>query len=317
MKSARPLPRVGLVLGGGGARGWAHIGVLKALAERNIQIHAYAGTSIGSLVGGFAAAGKLSALETLVGDIDLKRIIQLFAEKKLPRSGLVDGRHIVELIREQLGHPEIQKLPVPYAAVATDAETGAEVVLDQGDLVVAIRASIAIPGMFTPVYVNGRYLIDGGLVNPLPVSVMKRRGLDVIMAVNLHGDGLKPLAAEQKTPVLRKEKRLSRRALSSPEKTLRWLEDQKDKLEVTARTTMQRWMSKTEGPNIFQIMTNTVDIVSAHLTTLQLRDDPPDVLIEPKVGGIGHLEFNRVAEGIAAGYKAAIPVLDKWLKNCG
>lgn len=317
MKPARPTPRVGLVLGGGGARGWAHIGVLRAMAERTIPIHAYAGTSIGSLVGGFAAAGKLSALEAVLADIDLKGLIHLFAEKKLPRSGLVDGRHIVELIREQLGNPKIEELPVPYAAVATDAETGAPVVLNRGDLVSAIRASISIPGMFTPVLRNGRYLVDGGLVNPLPVNLLKNHGLDTIIAVNLHGDGMKPFVREKKTSPKNKGKNASRLALSTPEKTMQWFEQQKDKFGVTVRSTMQRWLSISEGPNIFQVMANTVDIVSSHLTTLQLRDVPPDVLIEPKVGSIGHLEFNRVEEGIAAGYKAASTALDDWLKASG
>jgi NTE family protein len=317
MKIARPLPRVGLVLGGGGARGWAHIGVLRAMAERKIQIHAYAGTSIGSLVGGFAAAGKLPALEAVLADMDLKGIIQLFAEKKLPRSGLVDGRHIVELIREQLGNLKIEQLPVPYAAVATDAETGSPVVLNRGDLVTAIRASISIPGMFTPVLRNGRYLVDGGLVNPLPVDLLKNHGLDAIIAVNLHGDGMKPFVREGKQSKKGKGKKTSTHELSTPEKTLQWFEQQKDKLGVTVRSTMQRWLSITDGPNIFQVMTNTVDIVSSHLTTLQLRDVPPDLLIEPRVGSIGHLEFNRIDEGIAAGYKAASSALDDWLKVSG
>ena len=317
MKSERPIPRVGLALGGGGARGWAHIGVLRALAERNIEIHAYAGTSIGSLVGGFAAAGKLPALESVLASMDLKRIIHLFAEKKLPRSGLVDGRHIVKLIREQLGFPEIESLPVPFAAVATDAENGREVVLDRGDLVSAIRASIAIPGMFTPVKWNGRYLVDGGLVNPLPVNVLKSRGYDVIIAVNLHGDGMTPFVREKPEVKPEREKRASRRSVTAPEKSLRWLEQQKEKLEQTARTTMQRWLSITDGPNIFQVMANTVDIVSAQLTTIQLREVPPDLLIEPKVGAIGHMEFARIDEGIAAGYAAAVPVLDRWLTSRG
>ncbi|HMO05918.1 MAG TPA: patatin-like phospholipase family protein [Kiritimatiellia bacterium] len=193
MINPRPAPRIGLALGGGGARGWAHLGVLRALADRQVRPAAIAGTSIGSLVGGFAAAGQLDALIAELRGMDLKRVIGLFAERKLPRAGLVDGRHVIALIREHLGNPVIESLALPFYAVATDAESGAEVVLDRGDLVTAIRASISIPGMFSPVPWQGRYLVDGGLVNPLPVSVLAaRRDLDAVIAVNLHGDGLTP-----------------------------------------------------------------------------------------------------------------------------
>ncbi len=309
MNNRGPKARIGLALGGGGARGWAHIGVLRAAAEHGIQINAYAGTSIGSLVGGFAAAGKLRELEDVLSEMDLKRIIQLFAERKLPRSGLVDGRHIVELIRKHIGYPGIENLPASFAAVATDAESGEEVILDQGDLVMAIRASIAIPGIFSPVTRQGRYLVDGGLVNPLPVSVLARGGFDTIVAVNLHGDGMTPFTGAEQTPPGTKR----RRRTSTPSKSsTHWLERQKVKLEDSARDAMKRWTGDAAGPNIFQVMANTVDIVSSRLTKVRLNESPPDLLIEPKVGKIGHLEFHRVNEAIAAGYEAASKAFDGW-----
>lgn len=309
--SPAPRPRrIGLALGGGGARGWAHLGVLRALEERGLEASAVAGTSIGALVGGFAAAGKRGELEAVLADMDLKRILQLFAERKLPRSGLVDGRHIVDLIREHLGYPDIGSMPVPFVAVATDAETGGEVALDRGDLVMAIRASIAIPGVFSPVRLQGRYLIDGGLVNPLPVSALAGRGLDAVIAVNLHGDGMAPFSGSG-TTAPRVPRR--RRGAASAEGTAVWLERQKEKLEATAREAMQRWLGTASGPNIFQVLANSVDIVSATLTRVRLEQCPPDLLIEPKVGGIRHLEFHRVDEAKRAGYEAASRSLDAWL----
>lgn len=305
MTPRTPAPRFGLALGGGGARGWAHIGVLRALEEHGLRPAAIAGTSIGSLVGGFAAAGRLDALVAELQGMDLKRVIGLFAERKLPRAGLVDGRHVVALIREHLGNPVIEALPIPFAAVATDAENGAEVVLDRGDLVTAIRASISIPGMFSPVPWQGRYLVDGGLVNPLPVSVLAaRKDLDAVIAVNLHGDGMTPFEPNQPIPATR-----VRLPAGS---TIRWLDRQKEKLETSARTAMKRWLAGAEGPNIFQVMTHTVDIVSARLTTVRLRETPPALLIEPGVGGIGHLEFHRVEEAMDAGYTAASAALARW-----
>jgi NTE family protein len=276
-----------------------------ALPSAALRPAAIAGTSIGSLVGGFAAAGRLDALVAELRGMDLKRVIGLFAERKLPRAGLVDGRHVIDLIREHLGNPVIEELPIPFAAVATDAENGAEVVLDRGDLVTAIRASISIPGMFSPVLWQGHYLVDGGLVNPLPVSVLAARGdLDAVVAVNLHGDGLTPFGREPGPSSVR-----GRFPAGS---TLHWLDRQKEKLETTARSAMKRWLAGADGPNIFQVMTHTVDIVSARLTTVCLRATPPSLLIEPRVGGIGHLEFHRVEEAVDAGYAAASAALERW-----
>lgn len=305
MSPGKSMPRFGLALGGGGARGWAHLGVLRALNERGLHPAALAGTSIGSLVGGFAAAGRLDALLAELQGMDLKRVIGLFAERKLPRAGLVDGRHVIKLVREHLGNPVIEALPIPFAAVATDAESGEEIVLDRGDLVAAIRASISIPGMFSPVPWQGRFLVDGGLVNPLPVSVLAaRKDLDAVIAVNLHGDGLTPFERDQPPA--------SARVRLPAGSTVHWLDRQKEKLEASARTAMKRWLAGADGPNIFQVMTHTVDIVSARLTTVGLRETPPSLLIEPRVGGIGHLEFHRVEEAMAAGYDAATAALARW-----
>jgi NTE family protein len=298
---------VGLALGGGGARGWAHIGVLHELAERGVTIDAWAGTSIGSLVGGFAAAGHLATLEQVLADLDLKRVFLLFAEKKWPRTGLVDGRHIVGLIRKHVGEPTIESLPVPYCAVATDIETGEEVVLDRGDLVTAIRASIAIPGMFTPVAWQGRHLVDGGLVNPLPIRPLRERGARTVIAVNLHADRVAPLA---RAPITLPEMQEADRLDTSGPGAFRWLEKQKDRIEHAAHRTLRDWLAGA-GPSVFTIMGNTVDIMSAHLIRVQMREAPPDLLIEPEVSGIGHMEFHRVEEGIAAGRAAAKAALDR------
>jgi len=311
MKKVAHAPRIGLALGGGGARGWAHIGVLKALAERKITIHAYSGTSIGSLVGGFAAAGKLADLEEILAGLDMKRIIQLFAEKKLPRAGLLDGRHIVKLIRRHLGNSDISVLPSSYCAVATDIESGAEIVMSQGDLVTAIRASIAIPGIFTPMKRDGRHLVDGGLVNPLPIRPLKEIGVDKIIAVNLHGDGIAPLNRPLlKNPVKSVNAQKYFPVDSVSEKTKIWLEKQKTKVGLVAQETIQRWLAKTSGPSMFNVMANSIDIISAQITMTTIKQYPPDILIQPKVGDIGHMEFFRVEEGVKAGYDAAIAALD-------
>lgn len=310
MKSSATSSRIGLALGGGGARGWAHLGVLKALTERNIAIHAYSGTSIGALVGGFAAAGKLADLEEVLAGMDLKRIFQLFVETKLPRSGLLDGRHIVALMRRHLGTPYISKLPAPFCAVATDIENGTEVDMKKGDLVTAIRASIAIPGIFTPIKRDGRYLVDGGLVNPLPIRPLKGMRMRKIIAVDLFGDGIASLNRPSSKYPAKPKLRKSLPSDSSSEKTKIWLGNQKAKMEQVAQKTLHRWLNKSSGPSIFNVMGNSIDIISTQITLTTLQQYPPDILIQPKVGNIGHMEFFRVEEGIAAGYKAAIAALD-------
>jgi len=305
---------VGLALGSGGARGWAHLGVLKALSERRIRVDAIAGASIGALVGGFAAAGQVPVLEQLLREMDLKRVIYLFAGKTLPRSGLVDGRKIVELIRHHVGSTEIRDLVIPFCAVATDLGTGDEVVMNKGDVVTAIRASISIPGVFTPVKHDGRYLVDGGLVNPLPVSCLRRMGCERIIAVNLHGGPPPPLDRPVITIPFHPPDPKGLSTGSTAAKTFEWLERQKDKVESVAHETLHRWLTKSREPSVFAVMGNTVDIVSAGLIKHSLMQDPPEILIEPEVQSIGHMEFHRVEEGMAAGYDAACRALDaaKW-----
>lgn len=301
-------PRIGLALGGGGARGWAHLGVLRALQERNVEIHAFAGTSIGSLVGGFAAAGRTDELEKLLASLDFKKILYLFAEKKIPKSGLVDGRKIIDLIRRHVGSPLIQDMPVPYCAVAADIDNGDEVVIRHGDLVSAIRASISIPGVFSPVKWEGRYLVDGGLVDPLPIEPVRSLGAVKVIAVNLHGGGLRPVTRQSFS--LGATKRNAEGEEPDSGSAMEWLSRKKEKLEQSAADNIERWLSKSSEPSLFTVLGNTVDVVSTRLTKLSLERNGPDILIEPAIGNIGHMEFHRYEEGVAAGYAAAMEALD-------
>lgn len=177
--------RVALALGSGAARGLAHIGVLRALAEAGVTPCAVAGSSIGAVVGGAFAAGRLDALAEFVNGLDWRRSAHLFLEASFPRSGLIEGRKIEEILRQLLGRRDISELPVPFRAVATDVTTGREVVIDEGDLVSAIRASISVPGIFSPARRKGAHLVDGGLVNPVPVSVARALGGVGVVAVNV------------------------------------------------------------------------------------------------------------------------------------
>jgi NTE family protein len=179
--------KVGIALGSGSARGWSHIGVIRSLLEAGIPIDFACGASIGALVAGSLAAGFLDPLDRWVRKLSWSHIIG-FMDVMIPRSGLVEGERITAYLRETLADPKIEDLPIPFIAIATDLKTGKEVWIQEGSLIDAIRASISFPGIFTPCGRNGQWLVDGGLVNPVPVSSCRAMGADIVIAVNLNAD---------------------------------------------------------------------------------------------------------------------------------
>ena len=186
-KPDTPAPRrVSLALGSGGARGWAHLGALRALRERGIEVAAVAGTSMGALVGAFLAAGRLDALESVASTLDWKQLARFLGEFTPSRSGLTEGHRLLKEAAPLLRAQTFADLSLPYRAVATDLESGTEVILSDGPLLPAVRASISIPGLFTPVLLGGRWLVDGGLVNPVPVNVARALAPDLpVIAVDV------------------------------------------------------------------------------------------------------------------------------------
>src|SRR5262245_44181723 len=179
-------PRIGFALGAGSARGWAHIGVLRALTEAGIKPDLIAGCSVGAFVGAAFAAGRLDQLEAWALALDRKSMFRL-ADFGL-RGGLIKGERLTEVFREQFVEREFSDLPIPVAAVATDLHTGQEIWLREGRVSAAVGASIAVPGLFRPVPYDGRYLVDGSVVNPIPVSLCRAMGADIVLAVDLGSD---------------------------------------------------------------------------------------------------------------------------------
>lgn len=178
--------KVGLALGGGGGRGFAHLGVVKALRQLGVPIHCIAGTSIGAIIGGAVAAGSEDVVMQWADTPDWKKLPRLFLEFHIPRTGLLRGRKIEEFLRQNLPAGEFSGLKMPFAVVAADFNTGNEVVIRDGDVPAAIRASMSIPGVFDPVLLNGQMLVDGCLVNPVPVDVCRSLGADVVIAVDIN-----------------------------------------------------------------------------------------------------------------------------------
>lgn len=183
--------KIGLALGGGGARGLAHLGVVKALHQLGVPIHCISGTSIGAIIGGVIAAGVEDQADSWLNIPDWKKLPSLFLELCLPWKGLIRGSKIERLLRDTIPIRRFSDLKMPLAVVATDYNTGSEVVLRDGDVHTAIRASMSIPGVFYPVEVNGRVLVDGGLVNPVPVDVCRNLGADRVIAVDINANRMR------------------------------------------------------------------------------------------------------------------------------
>lgn len=305
--------KIGLALGSGSARGWAHIGVIRALTEAGIRVDYVAGTSIGALVGAFFAAGKIDVLEDVVLQLDWKQLAYLFLDLRYPKSGLVDGKKIADLVRDLMKEENIEDLPVAFCAVCTDITTGHEVSLRDGDLIQAIRASISIPGTFTPVKKGKNILVDGGLVNPLPVSVVRDMGADFVIAVDLNHDTVRKRSTRN-FGVSHSEKSAFRRH-KSRKKILEKLNRKIATLDISVLSRLNRWMNSDPLPNVFEILGTSINIMEVQITATRLKTEPPDLLIRPNLGDIRFLEFYRAKEAIAEGYREATSQISS-LKTC-
>lgn len=295
--------RIGLALGGGAARGWSHIGVLDALLEAGIEPAVVAGTSMGALVGGAYAAGRLDALREWAQGVDRRGVMSL-VDIGLASGGVVDGERIRQLLRALGIDQPIETLPIAYAAVATDLADGREIWLREGPADAAIRASISMPGIFSPVLVDGRWLVDGGLVNQVPVSTCRALGADLIVAVHV-GEGLLGRRREK----LRVDPEADAAALSA--RVAQLLAQVPAPLRDPAGRVLPRLLKGgPRAPGYFDVLVNALNIMQDKITRSRLAGEPPHVLIAPEVAGIGLLDFDRAGEAIAAGRAAAAKALD-------
>lgn len=296
-------PRIGLALGGGAARGWAHIGVLRELQSRGIEPDVVSGTSAGALVGAIYLCGGLDWFEKWLRRLGRLEIVRYLDVTFPAGGGLLEGKRLMDFLREHLGDPRIEALGRPFAAVVTDLGTGRESWLREGPLFGAVRASMAFPGLFTPVQIDGRWLVDGGLVNPVPVSVCRALGADVVIAVHTDGGRVgrrTPWSLGGQTEPAGEE---------GGESFL-------DRLaaEVRSRATQltSSFFSPTGAPGLLDVMADSVNIMQERITRSRMGGDPPDVLLEPRLAGIGLLEFDRADEAIDEGGRcteAAIPAI--------
>nr|WP_290683257.1 patatin-like phospholipase family protein [Aminivibrio sp.] len=295
---------MGLALGSGAARGMAHIGVLRAFEEAGIRPSMVAGTSIGALVGGIYAAGKLEELTEIALGLDWKKAAGYFLEVSFPRSGLIEGTKVTDFLTEIVGSLDMDVLPVRFASAATDVMTGKEVVIVDGDLVSAIRASISVPGIFTPARRNGSFLVDGGLVDPVPVSVCRALGADVVIAVDLNNGRVKEDQQDGLPEGVLPEGRPGRNGIVAGE-IFAWLERKTKGFDAGFLGPVKEWMSRDPTPGIFDVLGSSLRIMEEQIALARLEIDRPDLLIRPSVGNVRFLEFYLAEEMIAEGYRSA------------
>lgn len=305
---------VALVLGSGGARGLAHIGVLKALVRFKIPIDLVIGTSMGAFIGGFFCAGyspeEMAKIALSVDKLfTLKMLIPSF-----PKFGIIDTEKIRDFLNQYLQNLNIEDLKYPFFAVATDLVSGREVIFNSGSLVDSIVSSVAVPGLVKPHYYKKRYFVDGGIVNPLPVSVASKLRAKYIIAVNVTRSPIKIKNIKTKSSdkfdlVIKRIKKsyfINKLSDFLPENMLSNLLDEKDRT------------SEPEYPNMLETLFQSFSIMENQLVNLYLQYYPPNLLINPPIQNFHMLEFYRSKELIECGEKSTyskIPNLKKDLKN--
>jgi len=264
------------------------------------------------LVGAAFALNKMDVLEAFARQLDWKQIV-FFLDVTFPRSGLIDGGKITDFFRSHVREMNIEELPLRYCAVATDLTTGREVVLNEGDLIEAIRASISVPGIFTPVKKNGGFLVDGGLVNPVPVSAARNMGADYVIAVDLNADIIDKRSANGIAPVDPSSEYVVDQPPPQKWRIAQELTNRLNEFSSPALSQVRLWLHRDPVPNIFEVLTTSINIIEAQITAARLVTDPPDLLIQPKLGHIRFLEFHRAQEAIDEGYREATTQLtEKW-----
>jgi NTE family protein len=292
-----------LVLGSGSSRGWAHIGVIEALEEEHIPIDYIVGCSVGSYVGAIYAAGGISSLKRFVLRMDGKKVFSYF-DIVFPHLGLLDGtKKVRQLFSMHTDVTDFSELRIPLMMVATDLETGAKVVLQSGSLFDALRATMSIPGLFAPAWVKDRWLVDGGLVDPVPVGVARAMEADVVIAVDLNNRLVSRRKWRKKA--LHDEKRIQARR-EYRHQLIQRLADFYESAESGLKTKFHELLDKDSStPDIIETVVTSIGIMQERITRINLAVEPPDVLVQPRLGGLKMMDFDQVEHSIEEGYLAA------------
>ena len=294
-------PRIALALGSGSARGWAHIGILRELQAAGIEADVVAGTSIGALVGAAYAADELDALEGWVSKMGWRDVLALV--DPVFAGGLLKGDRLMTRFGAHFDVTDFAGMSKPFGCVATDLATGQEIWLRDGNVLEAVRASIAMPGLFSPVRRDGGFLVDGALVNPVPVSLARAMGGQIVIAVELGADLVGYRNRQRMAhpePVADDD---ARNQESSPS-GMRWFDALRRLLPVGGSTGEVAQSGSLPVPTVLDVMNTSINIMQVRIARSRLAGEPADVLIQPRLATIGLLDFHRAAESIAEGRAA-------------
>jgi len=301
-------PRIGLALGSGSARGWAHFGVLQALEERGLRPDVVTGASVGALVAAAYASGQWQELEAWVRTLTRVDVWRLL-DTTFRGGGVMRGNRLMHAICECIEDRRIEDLPIAFAAVAADLNTGSEIWLRSGSMLAAVRASSGMPGLFTPYWHQNRWMIDGGVVNPVPVTLARALGADYVIGVNLN------------VPV---QGRWAGRRLLSSDDEHAMPKTESDEAPEAGWASLDRWSDLLGGlvdslrrepssePGLFEVMAGSIHIMQDHIARSRMAGDPPELTITPELGQLQLMDFHRAAETIAIGYQAAQQALEGW-----
>lgn len=298
--------RASVVLGSGGARGYAHIGALQVLRERGIDVAAIAGTSMGALVGGVAAAGGLDEYTDWALSLTQREVFRLLDFTLSAPGGAIRAERIIAKVGDILGDLAIEDLPIPYTAVATDLAARREVWFQRGPVVHAIRASIAIPGVITPIVINGRTLVDGGLLNPLPIEPTAAVNAELTVAVSLSG-ARAPMG--RATPV--KETSETRLRALANRFTAGHRKDEAAVDPDAVDPDTAEWVLGTADIGMVDLLNMSFETMSALISRYRMASNPPDILVTVPSNAVSTLDFHRAAEMIELGRSLTIAALDR------
>ncbi len=277
-----PVPKVGLALGSGSARGWAHIGVIQALEDMGVRPDVVAGTSIGALVGGAYVSGELKSFGEWVRTLTTRDVFSLMDFTF--SGGVVKGEKLFGYFGRMHSNPNIEDLQQRFVTVATDMKSGREVWISKGPVLDAARASCALPGLFSPFQHRGRWMLDGGLVNPVPVSAARAFGADVVIAINLNAQLVGAHLSRQRPPEDHEGGNAEDRSL--------WQK-------------MTDYFSSggNDSPGFFDVVASSVNIMQDRITRSRMAGDPPEVTLIPLLEDFALMDFHRAGEAIDEGYR--------------
>lgn len=297
--------KVGLTLGSGSSRGWAHIGVIEALKDSDIPIHFVAGSSVGAFIGAIFASGGLEQLKKYVIEMDGESMFS-FSDLSLIRPGLLDGdKKLQQLFGMHSDKKDFSELEIPLKMVAVDMHSGDPVILDSGDLLHALRASMSYPGIFAPVNYKNRWLVDGGVLDPVPVGVTRSMGADIVIAVNLDSDLMSRKRPQKNNPAPEiKESQTSNQFLKK-------LTSRYKAAEKIIQDNLNFGKKKEETPpGIREAINASIHLMQKRITRVNFAVNPPDILITPRLGGLKMFDYDQVEHAIEEGYIAAQKKID-------